>query len=260
MEALQLKNYFLGNLSSPEVEEIELEIISNPEIEDQIHQAEEDLIEDYLENSLTADELKKFQNNYLITNERHLKVKLIKELKNISQKTQNFVIKDDHSNFLDRLKAKFGLQWIPITLGFGILLLISFVWFWGGINNQNQFDREIIALNSQDLSNLENFRNFKIINLASGNSRSGENFNRTSENDLSEGVLLRLALPNSTSSVQNYTIKILKNGQVLTTLTQPSLQGQEVRLILPKALLNKGEYHVRLEKGNEKYNYLFTIQ
>lgn len=259
MESLQLKNYFLGKLSPSETEEVELVIISQSEIEWQIHQAEENLIEDYLENSLTAEEVKDFQNNYLITDERRIKVELLRDLKSFAQKAdRNSLIKENKPDFFERLKASFGLRSVWLTFAAAVLIfLIGFVWLW---NSQSSLDKEIAALNSQDLSNLENFGKFKIMNLVGGNTRSVGNGNSIAENDVIDGILLRLSLPNGDSSTQNYTVRVLKDGQVLHTFTQNSLSNQEVRLILPKELLKKGEYQIRLEKNSEKYNYNFIIR
>ncbi len=120
--------------------------------------------------------------------------------------------------------------------------------------------RRLWLINKQDLSNLEEFKNFKNLSLASDNLRSSGNVKSLSKQDLTERVLLRLALPNVVNSPQNFTVKISKDGKVLETITRPAFQNQEVRILLPKSILNQGEYQITLEKDSEKYDYNFAVR
>ncbi len=262
MQSNYFKNYLLGLLSAFDAEALEVQIISNEVSEDDLISAENRLIEDYLANNLNEDEVKAFQNNYLVTNERLERVELTKSLIQISDQTseklQNIVIKP---NFFNRLKDFFSLR--PLTVSFATIALIlslGLVWQIVFNTNRTQVGAEIAALNKQDLSNLEEFKTFTKLNLAKGILRSDGNSNNLLENQLTEKVLISLILPVKTSSVEQFNVKIVQNGKQLQQFTQRSYENQEVRLLLPKSLLKKGEYQITLENKGEEYNYSFVVQ
>ena len=142
--------------------------------------------------------------------------------------------------------------------GVALILVIGFGWRW--FFPPNQTNPELIALNQQDLSNLEEFKGLTSLSLIAGKLRSEGNSVALHQDNVSDRVLLRLAFPNKIESPQNFTVKISQDGKVLHNLKQISYQNQEVRLLLPKSILIKGEYQITLENGAENYNYFFAVQ
>jgi hypothetical protein len=251
------KNYFLGLMSVEDAETLDLRIISDSEIESELLETENNLIENYLDGKLVNDELKAFNANYLITNERRERVKLVKKLR--SYQAQNTERKETKPSFFEQLKSFVTLRPVSFVMAsLALILALGLAWqiiFRSGINVA---DTELVAINKQDLSNLETLKDYKKLSLASGSLRSGGSNNGLSEKDLTPRVLLQLILPNKTDSTQNFTVKISKDGQIEQTFTQKSYE-KEVRIVIPKSMLTKGEYQVTLEKGSEKYNYYFAV-
>jgi hypothetical protein len=256
------KNYFLGLLSAEDAETLELRIISSDlasdEIVEELHQSENNLIEDFIDGNLTSDEIQAFNANYLITDERRERVEFVRLMRSYADNKPAET--ENKPSFFEQLKAYVSMR--PLTFAAMSLALILFLGIGWQIlfrSNTNVADAEIVALNKQDLSNLEAYKDLKTLSLASGTVRSGGDSKGLLEKDLTEKVLVRLLLPNKSDSVQNFTVKISRNQKVIQTFSQRTFD-QDVRLLLPKSLLNKGEYQISLEKEGEKYNYNFIVQ
>jgi len=256
MNTIRIRDYFLGKLSPTEVEALEIEIISDSEIESELQIAESILIEDYLDETLNSPDKTAFEKNYLITKERRRQVDLVKQLKKISQKNPFTEIKP---SFFEQLKAAFSLRPILGALAaVALILAIGFGWRW--FYPSTQTNSELIALNQKDLSDLDEFKGLTNLSLIAGKLRSDGNSTTLLQDSLSERFLLRLAFPTKIASPQTFSVKISQDGKVLHSLKQVSFQNQEVRLLLPKSILTKGEYQIVLENGSEIYNYFFTVQ
>jgi hypothetical protein len=258
MKSAELKNYFLGLMSQNDVETIDLRIISDDGIESELLEAENDLIEEYLDGKLVNNELKAFNDNFLITDERKERVEFVRLMRNAGDKQP--IESEIKPSFFERLKVFASLR--PLTFAAASLALIlglGIAWQLGFRTSVNVAETELIALNKQDLSNLDEFKNLKTVNLTSVALRSGGTANGLPEKDLTDRFFVRLILPNKFDSVQHFNVKISQNQKVLSDLTQRNYD-QEVRLLLPKSMFTKGDYQITLEKNGEKYNFYFTVQ
>jgi hypothetical protein len=258
MKNTELKNYFLGLMSAKDAETVELRIISVDGIESELLQAENDLIEEYLDGKLVNDELKAFNDNFLITQERKERVEFVRLMRGYADKQP--IESEPKPSFFEQLKAFAAIR--PLTFASALLALIlciGIAWQIGFRTNVNITETELVGLNKQDLSNLDEFKSLKSLNLTSGALRSGGNTSSLPEKDLTDRFLVRLILPNKVDSVKNFNVKISKDGQVLSNLTQRNYD-REVRLLLPKVSFTKGEYQITLEKDGEKYNFYFAVQ
>ncbi len=258
MKSLDYKNYFLGLMSVKNAETLELRIISDDNVDAELLEAENDLIENYLDGKLANVELKAFNDNFLITNERRERVEFVRLMQSYAGK--NTLEPETKPSFFEQLKAFVAFRPLTIALAsLALILCVGIVWQIAFRSNVNVAEPELVAINKQDLSNLDDFKTLKNLSLASGSLRSGGNVNNLSEKDLTDKLLVRLYLPNPINSPHNFTVKILKDGQLKQTIVQKSNE-KEVRLLIPKSLLTKGEYQITLEKDGEKYNYYFAVQ
>ncbi|MBX7169404.1 MAG: CHAT domain-containing protein [Pyrinomonadaceae bacterium] len=144
----KLKQYFLEQLPPQEVEEIELLIISDAQFCKELEASETELLEDYLENSLTAEETKRFESNYLITEERNKKLQFLKSLKQFAQKKeQNLIIQNEPPSFFESIKNLFIPRKFVFGLGSLALVLtigISGYFVWQHYNSPSEV---LVALN-----------------------------------------------------------------------------------------------------------------
>ncbi|MFN0140046.1 MAG: CHAT domain-containing protein [Pyrinomonadaceae bacterium] len=145
METTKFRDYFLGKLSPSEAEALEIEIISNAEIEAELQVAESALNEDYLDETLNSEDKTAFEQNYLITKSRREQVDIIRQLKILSQKTP---VAEAKPSFLEQLKASFRLH--QLALGFGSLALVLIIGYSGYFvwKNYNTQSEVLVALNN----------------------------------------------------------------------------------------------------------------
>jgi CHAT domain-containing protein len=119
----QFKNYFLGNLSEEEIAETEMQILADQEFAETMEIVETDLIEEYLDSELSADDRKSFEEKYLTCEPRLKKVEFLKSVKKFAESQS--ITKEPMPSFFETLKTKFNLR--PLTLAFGAIALICAV-------------------------------------------------------------------------------------------------------------------------------------
>jgi len=157
MKKKDYKNYFLGLMSAEDVETIELQIISTDEIEAELLQAENNLIEDYLAGDLTKAEVKAFNANFLVTQERRARVEFVKLINCYAQNsaTPPTTIKETKPNFFEQLKSSLNPQ--KFAFGFGgvvLILTVGFVIYLGWKNySSNSSNSEISVLLNKTFKN-----------------------------------------------------------------------------------------------------------
>lgn len=257
IEIVNLKQYLLGNLSPSEIEAIDWQIISDEDSEERFLWAESELMEDYLDETLSPSEIKLFEENFLVSPERLAQFRQISRLKNYARnaaaKEVPAIVSEMPSNgFLEKLKLFFSLNWRPAIGVFALIIIGLLTVFYLTTNNQTASEKEFAALNQKDLSDLAELEPLAGLSLTSGVFRDSGDVRKLAKSRLTEKVLFRLALPVSSNAPDKFKAELIKDGKVVFTLDKlpfynnPS--GQEVRLLLPSTALKKGTYQIRLEK------------
>lgn len=280
-QKLKFRAYFLGQLTDDESAAVELNIISDASLEDKLHLAESELIEDYLEEMLAPDEKDLFDKNFLRTPERQKRLDFLRLLKNhakeVSQTKEIGSLETEKKpSLFDALKNFFSLKLNPVPVLVAVLVLVlaaGFSWRFFFYNPEQsefaQMEKAVHELNQKDFSNPSEYENYSNLRLISGNLRSSGNKNSLAENNLTGEVFLRLTLPIEINSDRFYTATIIKDGKSALTLNQirtyQNNAGREIRLLLPSSILKKGEYQIELREENSavengKIIYTFMIQ
>ena len=76
-----LKSYLLGDLNPDEQEHLEQRLMADADVFEELHRIEDELIDDYLEGSLSGRERERFENFFLTAPERKQKLSFAKSLK-----------------------------------------------------------------------------------------------------------------------------------------------------------------------------------
>lgn len=262
MEGQKIRRYLLGSLIENEVEEIELRLISDPSFEEELYLAENNLMEDYLENSLSPPEVKLFQENFLSCKERQSELENLALLRNYAQKKrlQEFSdekIKGSSGFFFRKLSDFFARNLHPIAAVLAVAMLLGMIGFYFFNSGKN----EIARLNQVDLSNVAEYQNLTNLNLNSISLRDAVGSNKLSANNLTDPVLLRLDLPVEGNA---FDVSVKQGEREIARLDRISpyrnQSGRELRLLLPASLLMKGEYRIEAapENSNES-SVVFTF-
>ena len=279
-ENIKFKKYFLGSLDRQETEEIEQRIISEPELEEPLQAAENELMEDFIDGNLSPAETKLFQQNYLISSEREKQISHLALIKKYAVRQAQGVKKTEaygvlNENYGQRLKKMFFTNLNPVNafaalVIFGLVIGIGWILLSqnSGSTETASLQKEFAVLNEKDLSSLAEFQNLSNLSLISGSSRSAASEkNVLSKENLTANVLVRLALTFDADPTKLFRAEILRNQKVIFTKDRLPLyknpNGQEFRLILPADALSKGDYQIKLADQtdtNLNLNYTFTVK
>jgi hypothetical protein len=272
----KIRQYLLVNLPETESEEIDLRVISDENFADELTHAEDNLMEDFLDEELSEAEIKLFHENFLISEERIERLKQISLLRIYAQnETKESAIETEiaeSEGFFDKLSKVFALTQRPGLAVLTVLLVIlsGFIVWKVAFNKPEteiaRLEKEAIELNKQDLSNLDEFKDLANLSIFPGKTRSGDEENNLKVEKSTENILLRLALPSDLSDTNDFNLKITGNQNETISLKEirvyDNKNGKEIRLLIPKSALKKGEYQIEVvPENNDKYplNYTFKV-
>ena len=260
-----LKKYYLGTLSPAEIEAIDLRLMADAEFEEDLLLVKNNLMEDYLDDSLSADEVKSFQKHFLKTEERKKELKNLALLRNYArrkqaEKTAAEKSGESSASFFDRLNKFFTMNLQPLALGFAAVVLIAvFIGAYFLISGS-----QLAELNRKDFSNIDEYRNLTNLNLISGTFRNSNSAIKLSADKLTDPVLLRLGLP---LEGEIFDVNITRNEEKIATnlrvRSYSNENGRELRLLLPVSDLTKGNYKIEVFSADSRSTpavYSFTVQ
>lgn len=266
-ESHRLRQYLLGTLAEPETAEIDLRIIEDEAFSAEVSLAESELMEDYLEGSLSNEELKLFEANFLPSPERERQLREILLLRDYARKAKNSEKQAATAGDSTTLGDFFRMYFRPLMAGGAVvaaLLLVAVIWqgYFGG--SSPPLEREYAELNKKDLSNPASINGFATISLSSGSFRDANSAVKQSSEKLTETVLFRLALPAGSEGTTAFIAKISRGSALIFTLNDlhsyQNPNGKEVRILVPRSILQKGQYQIRLENGAPPVAYAFSIE
>ncbi len=271
-ENTKLKQFLLGSLSDKETDEIGLQIISDESFEEKMNFAEEDLIEEFLEDSLTIEEKQLFYTNFINCPAR---IKLLEDTALIKKYAQNSLQINPSEQkktvgFFESLTNLLMANLRPIAAGLLILVLAGVAWrvfLYDANGDLSQTEKEYAALNAKDLNNSPDIANYSNKSLIAGTLRDTNSASKLLTSNLTDNILFRLALPTEIQKETVYKLELSRDGQ--TVFRQNSLRiyqnnsGQELKVILPKSIMSKGKYQIKLiniVNPNSALNYGFEVE
>lgn len=254
-------------LSEAENEELDLRVISDEDFAAELSLAEHELIEDHLEGSLTAEESARFRSDFLISPERLSLLREITLLKDFAQKKA--VPAEVLENTFATHSGFFGSYFRPLLAFAAILvavLAIGLVWNSYFRETRSPLELEYAELNKKDLGDLTKLADYYPINLSTANFRDGEAAPKQSADRLTDTVLFRLALPANTVDNAAFKATVRRVGTPDFTLNDihayRNPNGYEIRVLVPKAILQKGRYQMILESkaDGSAATYAFVVE
>ena len=274
----QLKKYLLGNLDETSNEEIGLQIFADETFEEQLLIAENDLIEDFLDKNLSSEEEKLFYENFLICQDRKKQLEEISFFRQYSKKifqTENATEQnvETSKSFLEKIKNLFTFNIkfaAPVLAVLIFALAIGFGWrifYYNQPVELTALEKEYAELNRKDVGNTVELSAMTNVNLLPGTFRDSGSINKLKPENLSDKIYFRLALPFNPAENELLKAELLRDQK--TVFRQPEIQvyknqsGQEIRLVLPKTILTKGQYQIKIENPQTKDSpviYNFAVE
>lgn len=244
-----LREFLLGGLDDEQRVRIEDQFLTDSEMREKVLAAEQELIEDYLEDSLTTTDRERFTFLYARTSEQRRKLRITKSIKDwaLNEAALPRVIPVKVSTW-DRLRNWLRLRpaVVPITVAIVIALVIVAVWL-NQRNRHSALEQELAQLNSP--SSLREVPPQMVrLELSPVAVRSGE---QPREIALRDGVaIVELVLPWTKERYSKYRAQLSRVGEN-DGFTIPDLQAGSdsenvIRLRLPVRLLHRGDYTLEL--------------
>lgn len=270
----KLRQYFLGELQVDEADEIERRIISDAVFEESLITAENALVEDYLDGTLSAEEAQLFKSSYLITPGRCKNVELVAYLREHSKAkaVENVGAKavvEGKVSFIERLKSFFLFVPKPAYAACLLLLIfaaIGYIWLEGSQEfERSQADFE--ALNARDFGDLNRYRDFPGIGVLPGGSRGTGSTIEANEIGSTDSVFVRLGVPIEFKDYNKFNLRLIKEGKAMFSLElikpYESGGGKELRFLIPANVFTKGGYRFEVapaEKPDSLVSYYLTVE
>lgn len=243
-----LREFLLGKVDDEERARIESLFLTDSEAREKVLVIEQELIEDYLEDSLTAGDREKFVLRYGQTAAQLQQLRITKAIKDWAVRENAFQTIPKEPSIWQRLRGGFWLKpvfVVPIAAAI-IAIVVAGVW----LNNwmkRAAIDRELVQLNTP--ANLREtppqMISMELTPIAVRSLERGKEFKK------SAGVqIVELRLPwIQKERYPTYQAEVRRvDGD--QSFTIPNLQAENgsstIRLRLPTHILRRGQYQIRL--------------
>ena len=276
-----IRRFLLGDIDEEERERIERRFISDQEAYEKIVVVEDELIEDYLEDSLTAPDREKFLAQYGHTPKERRKLRIVKAIKEhavaeamSSQKARS--TKSKWTNFLSALRLRNPGFLIPVAAVLIIAFVVGLVWLMDIRNKREQetnrraaIERELADLNAPSSVREVTPQTVSLV-LAPVSVRSvGPQTDLRARTDIRVVKVPLLWTQKEEYSSYQAVLRRVGDSQQLTIPNlhvQKTAGGTAVPLKLPAHILTRGLYQVALNgvgssgAAGQAEEYSFTVR
>lgn len=250
-----LRRFLLGQTNDDERQLIETLFITDPVLKERILLAEQDLIEDYIEDCLDTDDRKSFLSQYAQSSADQRKLRIMQTLKDRAAREANAQpVSPSGMSFWHRLFAGFNLKpvfVIPIAAASMIAIAIAIFW----VNRKPEQESKEYLVKQYELSQIndpsrlrEAPPGMKVQELAPVSVRGVEQRELTMR-DNAQPIELQLAWIQR-ESFPSYRVSIQLIGDnkpfALDNLHPEGDGGKTIRILLPAHWLKRGTYRIEL--------------
>jgi hypothetical protein len=260
-----LRQYLLGKLNEEERQGIDKLFITDTRARDRVLAAEQELIEDYLEDSLTKEDKQIFLSHYAQTPEQRRQLRIDKSIKDwaVKETQSGPVSSSSWSRFLEPLRLRPAFI-IAIATAFLVAILVGYIW----LNRAMEYravQREVAQLNTPASLN-QSPPQMVSLSLTPVTVRSGETQNQLAKRVDSRLVELRL-LAIDEGKYQTYRVVVYHVGakEPITTVDVNAEKSDTIRFRLPARILANGSYRIELSgitsdgSRSPTEEYVFTV-
>ena len=261
-----LREFLLGKVSDEERTRIEGLFLTDSQAKERILAVEQDLMEDYLEGTLTTDDRDRFVSRYAQTEEQRRRLRITKSIKDWAiaeaASVQNVPARSSARNrLLDRFRLRPAFI-IPIAVMAMIVIVIAAIWL-SRRAQHSAIEQELAQLNAP--SNVREGAVSK--ELLPVTVRGTESQNQLNASPSEKEVVLRLLwIKKERYSSYQATIHRIDDSQSFRVPNlQPEDDGTAVRLKLPSHFLTRGTYQINLSgitadgSASSAEEYQFTV-
>lgn len=267
-----LREFLLGGLADDERDRIESQFLTDSQTRERILAAEQDLIEDYLEDSLTIADKEKFISLYARTPEQRRKLRITKSIKNwaVTEAALPRAIPANVSTW-GRLRNWLRMRpaIIPVAVVIMIAIVIGAVWLNRRAEQRNRrfaIEQELAQLNSPS-SMRERPPDLIQVDLRP----ALRSFDKPAEITRANVQLVDLVLPwTKPERYSKYQVEIRRvDGSEPFKIDNPVAESDRdyaIRVRLPTKILRRGQYQVELTgiesdgSAGSSEEYIFSVR
>lgn len=246
------REFLLGKLDDEARARVESLFLTDSNVRERVLVAENDLIEDYLEDSLITADRERFRALFTETPEQRQKLKITESIKRlaVAEAASTQTIPVGISGW-DRLRARLRLKhaWIvPVAVTAMIAIVIAVIWLNSRNNQHSAIEQELAQLNTP-ASLRETLPGTVSLELSPVTVRGIEPASELKKS--ADTRFVELHLPwNRKEHYSTYQAEVRRLGDN-ESFTIPALQGESndrylVRLRLPAHMLRRGQYQIQL--------------
>jgi len=256
-----VRRFLLGQANDDERQLIESLFITDPVSNERILAAEQDLIEDYLEDCLDTEDKKSFLLQYGRTSSDQRKLRIMRSVKDWAVKEANAPpVRSSEISFWNRFFAGFKLKPVfVIPVAATSLVVITIFAFWlsrkpeDGIEEHLVMQQKLVQLNDST-SLREALPQMKVQELTPVSVRGVEQRELTTQ-DNAQVIELRLAWIQQ-DSFSRYRASIRRVGDdkafTLDSVPAEGDGGKTIQIRLPPHFLKRGAYQIELRSIDAK--------
>lgn len=243
--ARRVVSYLLGQMSEEESEQFEDECFAQKNWPSQIQLIEEDLIDGYMNDELTSEQRRLFEQNYLTTEARQERVRLaamlLRPVCEPAPGPQTTGVREGET-WGQRLKGYWGGRGLRMASAVAVLAVViggGWVYLW-----RAHAPRAVatVSLSSSFVNRSE-----------------GVQARRVKLPPDADALRVSLAFPESATPASRYRVELDSHDGETTPLTVERQDAQSVSVLIPASLLSRGQYAVTLfavkEDGTEQPGY-----
>lgn len=261
LDRITIRNWLLGSTSDVESEELEVRMIEDEAFSGEVSLAENELIEDYIEGSLSNNDKKLFEWNFLTSDERREMVQEVALLKRYSSGSMSaFDIKTPRT----WTQKVLGMR--PMAAGIAVLaVLLTSLLGWQMVSRSGRtlLESQYTELNNSDLSDLSLFSSVQIM---PGTIRNAGTNLKVKVNGPGDSFLFRLPLTSTPDPQAVYKAVLATSGSGEFTVDRVNVYNDgpfaESRLLVPRAVIAKGQCQITLtpKDGGPPIVYSFIAE
>jgi hypothetical protein len=247
-----MRQYLLGNVGDEERQRIESLFLTDSTMRERLLATEQDLIEDYLEDSLTTADKERFRLHFAQAPNQQRKLRITKSIKDWAvteaSSTQPIPAKVTDGSGIRVLRWKKSVFVVPVAVAIIVAIVVAAVW----LNNRNKrlaIEQELAQLNTP--ASLREVPSQMVSrDLAPGTVRSSQQEIEIKKGDDIRIVELRLPWV-QTERYSRYQAEVRPiNGDESFTLrdlqAEDNGRSDAVRIRIPAHLLHRGHYQILL--------------
>lgn len=241
-----LRQYLLRKVDDEERQRIEKLFMTDSQARDRVLAAEQELIEDYLEDNLTTEDQGIFLSHYGGTPEQQLNLRINKSIKDfaVTEAKATPISSSISSRFLESLRLRWAYV-VPIAAAILIAIVIASIW----LNRRMEYwaiQKEVAQLNTP-ASLSQNPPQMLSFPLTSVTVRNGELQNQVTKRADTRLVEFHLlAIPKERYPTYRAVLHRVGDKEPIVIVNVKAEDDNTIRLRFPAHVLTNGSYRIEL--------------